>query len=331
MFKILLTALTAFAIVWVLGPLFLPILRRLRSAQTERESGSEPHGKKRQPPPSMGGVLLLLAVPIAALAYGMGGMEYVLPAVLVTVAMGVVGFLDDFLNIRRQQGLGAGLKLFIEIIVGTLVAVWAYRSPLLGSSLYLPISGREWDLGVWYIPLAAVTFISEVNGVNKTDGMDGLAANVTMVYTVFVGAIFIVMTTRANQDGMTLLSANLYGMAAFCAALTGALLAFLRYNTYPAKAALGSTGALALGAAVPMMAILSRSLVLLPIMGFCFLGSVLSVILQAFGSREGKRLFRAAPIHRHFELSGAAAPRVVVMYALVTAALCALCLLPYLA
>ena len=221
----------------------------------------------------------------------------------------------------------------MEIIIGTLVAVWAYRSPLLGPTLYLPISGGEWNLGVWYIPLAAFAFVSEVNGVSLTDGMDGLVSNVTMVYALFMGAIFAVMTTRANQNGEMLLSANLYGMAVFCAALAGALLAFLRYNAYPAKIALGGTGALALGGAVSMMAILSRSLILLPAMGICFLGSALSVILQAFGGRgrEGKRLFKAVPLHRHFELSGVAEPRVVAMYTIATAVLCALCLLPYLA
>ena len=331
MFKILLAALTAFAIVWLLGPLFVPILKRLKPAQPEREPGGEPHKKKQ--PPSMGGVLVLLAVTIAALAYGMEGLEFVLPAVLTTVGLGVVGFLDDFLKVRRGEGLGAAQKLFIEIIVGILVAVWAYRSPLLGPTLVLPVSGGEWNIGVWYIPLAAFAFVSEVNGVSLTDGMDGLAVNVTMVYALFAGAIFAVLTTRANQEGEILMSTNLYGMAVFCAVLAGALIAFLRYNTYPAKISLGSTGALALGGAVPMMAILSRSLLILPVMGVCFLASALSVSLQAFSGRgkEGKRLFKAVPLHRHYALSGVAEPRVVVVYTLVTAALCALCLLPYLA
>lgn len=333
MFNILLTALSAFTIVWILGPLFIPLLSRLKFGQIERELGPESH-KKKQGTPTMGGIMMLLAVTVAALLFGLEGMEFVLPAVLVTVAFGIVGFLDDFIKIRthHNQGLRAYQKLFAQILIASLVAIWAYRSPLIGPTLYLPISGGEWNIGIWYVPLVIFMMVAEVNAVNLTDGLDGLAANVSMVYMLFMIAILSVMATSANQNGEVLLGTNFYGAAVFAASVTGACLGFLRYNTYPARVFMGDTGSLALGGAVSMIAILSRSMIVLPVMGFCFLASALSVILQVASNKlnHGKRMFKMAPIHHHFELIGVPEPRIVAMYTLVTAILCAICLLPYL-
>lgn len=333
MFHVLLTALTAFTIVWLLGPLFIPMLHRLKFGQIERELGPASH-KKKQGTPTMGGIMLLLAITISSLVFGLEGMEFVLPALLVTLAFGIVGFLDDFIKIRRKNNLGlrAYQKLLVQILIASLVAIWAYRSPLIGPSLYLPISGGEWNLGVWYVPLVAFVIISEVNAVNLTDGLDGLATSVTMIYSLFMLAIFAVMTTLANQNGELLLGNNLNGMAIFCASVVGAAIGFLRYNTFPARVFMGDTGSLALGGAVSMMAILSRSILLLPVMGFCYLASALSVVLQVASNKlnHGKRMFKMAPIHHHFELTGHPEPQIVTMYAILTTVLSAICLLPYL-
>ena len=333
MFHVLITALTAFTIVWLLGPIFIPMLHRLKFGQIERELGPESH-KKKQGTPTMGGIMTLLAIAVASLVFGLEGMEFVLPAVLVTVAFGIVGFLDDFIKIRRKNNLGlrAYQKLFAQIIIAVLIAIWAYRSPLIGPTLYLPISGGELNLGIWYVPLVIFVVVAEVNAVNLTDGLDGLASSVTMIYSLFMLAIFAVMTTLANQNGELLLGNNLGGMAIFSASIVGACLGFLRYNAYPARVFMGDTGSLALGGAVSMMAILSRSMLILPIMGFCFLASALSVVLQVASNHlnHGKRMFKMAPIHHHFELLGHPEPKIVTMYSIVTAVLCAICLLPYL-
>ena len=333
MFNILLTALSAFTIVWILGPLFIPMLQRLKFGQFERELGPESH-KKKQGTPTMGGIMMLLAITVAALLFGLEGMEFAVPAVLVTFAFGIIGFLDDFIKIRNRhnQGLRAYQKLFAQILIALLVAIWAYRSPLLGPTLYLPISGGEWNIGIWYVPLVAFTIVAEVNAVNLTDGLDGLASSVTLVYMLFMVTILTVMTTRSNQNGEVLQGTNYYSAAVFAAAVAGACLGFLRYNTFPAKIFMGDTGSLALGGAVSMVAIFSRSLIILPVMGFCFVASAGSVILQVASNKlnKGKRLFKMAPIHHHFELLGVPEPRIVVMYTLVTAILCAICLLPYL-
>ncbi len=343
MFQIILTALTAFAIVWMLGPLVIPLLKRLKPAKPQREEEpaplQQPQKKKQQQPakppvPSMGGVLVLAAVTIATLIFGLDGMEFTLPALVVTLALGILGFVDDFLRARggEEEGLRDYQKLLAECVVAVIVAIWAYRSPLIGPSLRLPVSGGEWDIGFWYVPLVVFVIVSQVNAVQLTDGMDGLMSGVGAVYALFMIAIFAAMARAVNQNGEFLLGENLTGGAVFSAAVAGAGVGFLCYNTYPARVQAGASGSLALGGAVSMLAILSRSILILPVMGFCFAASLGSVILQAISRRrdDGRRLFRAVPIHRHFELSGQPAPKIAAMYTIVTAVLCAVCLLLYL-
>ncbi len=333
MMNIMLSALVAFAAVIILGPLFIPMLTRLKFGQVERELGPQSH-KKKQGTPTMGGIMMLVAIVISCLIFGLEGAEFMIPALLVMLAFGLVGFLDDFIKIRMRRNLGlrAYQKIIAQFAVAVIVAVWAYKSPLLGPTLYLPVSGGEWDIGVYYIPLVVFVIISEVNAVNLTDGLDGLAGSVTMIYTLAMTVVFAVLATRANQSGELLYGANCRSMAIFCAAITGACLGFLRYNAYPAHVFMGDTGSLALGGAVSMIAIMSKSFILLPIMGFCFVASALSVILQVATNKlnHGKRIFKMAPIHHHFELMGHPETKIVTMYDILTAVLCAVCLLSYL-
>ena len=343
MFQIVLTALTAFAIVWLLGPLLLPLLQRLKPAQPQREIPPEepqPVQKKKQTPPpkppvpTMGGVLMLLAVTIATLVFGLDGMEFALPALVTIAALGVLGFIDDFMRVRSVEALGLRpyQKLFVELVIAVVVAVWAYRSPMIGSALYLPLSGGEWDLGVWYVPVVIITILLQVNAAQMTEGMDGLVNSMSAIYALFMIAIFAAMGITANQNGEFLLGSNLGGGAVFAAAIAGAAIAFLRYNTYPARLQPGATGALALGGALAMLAIVSRSIILMPLMTCGFAVTIGSAALQALSRarEDGKRLFRAAPLHRHLELKGRPAPQIVTMYTIVTAAASAVCLLFYL-
>ena len=342
MFQIVLTALSAFAIVWLLGPL-LPLLQRLKPAEQREpmpEPEPQPTPKKKQPPPpkppvpTMGGVFVLLAVAIATIIFGLDGMEFSLPSLVTMLALGVLGFIDDFTRVRSVESIGLRnyQKLFVELIIAAVVAVWAYRSPMIGSSLRLPITGGEWDLGIWYVPVVMATILLQVNASRLSDGLDGMTANLSGIYCLFMIAIFAALATTANQNGEFLLSSNLEGGAVFAAAVGGAGIGFLRYNAYPARLELGSTGSLAFGGAVAMIAILSRSILILPLMGVGFTITIGSVVLQALSRRreDGKKLFRAAPLHRHFELSGHPAPRIVSMYTILTAAISAVCLLFYL-
>lgn len=333
MMTYMLSALCAFLIVWALGPLMIPLLRRMKFGQIERELGPQSH-KKKQGTPTMGGIMILIAIVAASLIFGLESAEFIMPSLLVTVAFGVIGFLDDFIKIKMKRNLGlrAYQKIIAQFAIAIIVAVWAYRSPLIGPTLYLPVSGGEWDIGAFYIPLVVFVVIAEVNAVNLTDGLDGLASSVTMIYTLAAAVIFIVLTNLARLGGQTLLGVNYEGAAVFAAAVTGACLGFLRYNTWPARVFMGDTGSLALGGAISMLAIMSRSILLLPVMGFCFMGSAVSVILQVASNKlnHGRRMFKMAPIHHHFELKGYPEARIVAMYTILTAVLCGICLLSYL-
>lgn len=342
MLQILLTALTAFVIVLLLGPLMIPMLARLKADHTPRDIAPEPTPqptkKKQAPPPkppapTMGGVMLLFAITVATLIFGLDGMEFSLPALVVVFAFGVLGFVDDFLRARDPDEIGLrGTILFgTELVIAGIIAIWAYRSPLIGPELYLPISGNTWDIGFWYVPLVMLTVLAEVNAAKRTDGMDGLVTSVSSIYAIGQIAILAAMASFANQNGELLLGENFAGSAIFGAAVVGAGIGFLRFNTYPARIQPGATGSFSLGGAVAMLAILSRSIILLPLMSFCLLASIGSIVLQAVSkTREGgKKLFRAVPVHRHFELKGHPISQIVTMYSILTAAICAFCLLPY--
>ncbi len=344
MLYILMTALTALVIVWVLGPLLIPLLARLNLIRPGREDVPEPPPqptrkkqaappKPKLPAPTMGGVLVLLAVVTATLIFGLEGMEFALPALVATLALGVLGFADDFIRLRDPDGIGlrAEVLLGAELVVAVIVAVWAYRSPLIGPVLRLPISGRDWDIGGWYIPLVIVLMMLEINAAHLSDGMDGLVSGVSAMYALAMIAILSALAAVANQNGELLQGDNLAGGASFAAAVAGAGIGFLRYNTYPARIQAGSSGSLAFGGAVAMMAVLGRSLIVLPLMSFCLLASIGSVALQALSKlrRNGKGLFRAVPVHRHFELTGHPASQIAAMYTMLTAVICAFCLLPY--
>ena len=333
MFTYLLTALVAFALMLVLGTILIPLLHRLKFGQVEREEGPASH-KQKQGTPTMGGIAFLIAILIATLLFGMSGMEFTLPALLATFAFGLVGFLDDFIKVklRRNLGLRAYQKIIAQLGISFVIAFWAYRSPFIGSTLYLPFSGGSWDLGVWYIPAMMFVIIAEVNAVNLTDGLDGLSSSVTLVYALAMAVMFSILGRSATALGEVLYGVNLESMAIFSMAVVGALLGFLRYNCYPARVFMGDTGSLALGGVVSVLAICSRSVLLLPVMGICFVGSAVSVVLQvgSYKLRHGKRIFKMAPLHHHFELSGMHEARIVTMYTIVTAVCCAACLVLFL-
>lgn len=329
--QIILAVLLGFGVPLVLGPFLIPLLKRLKFGQTEREDGPQSHLVKSGTP-TMGGLMILAGILAGTLAFSMAGMEFVLPALLTTFAYGIVGFLDDFIKVRRKRSLG--LKAYQKIIgqfgIALIVALYAYNHELVGPVIYLPFTGGEWNMGVWYIPFVMFVMIAIVNAVNLTDGLDGLASGVSMIYSLTMTLVFLVMAGAAVNQGKTFYGANLNGMAVFCAAVTGACLGFLRFNSYPARVFMGDTGSLALGGAIGMMAIFSRAVFLLPIMGACFVASAVSVILQVGSYKlRRKRIFKMAPLHHHFELMGIEETKIVAMYMIVTAVLCLVCLLAY--
>jgi len=329
MLNYLLAALTAFIIVLLLGPVVLPLLHRLKFGQIEREEGPDSH-KKKQGTPTMGGLMFIAAILIASLIFALEGMDFVLPTLLSMFAFGLVGFLDDFIIVKlhRNLGLRAYQKIIAQVGLSFVIALWAYRSPYIGSTLFVPFMDKGLDLGIWYIPAVMFVIIAETNAVNLTDGLDGLAGSVTLVFSFAMAVMFSIFSQQALALGETLRSVNLNGMATLCMAASGALLGYLRYNAYPARVFMGDTGSLALGGLVSMFAICSRSILLLPLMGICFVGSAASVVLQvgSYKLRHGKRIFKMAPIHHHFELLGMHETRIVMMYTIFTIVCCAIAL-----
>lgn len=333
--QLMIIALILAAVICIaLSPLIIPALKKLKFGQTEREDGPQSHLVKSGTP-TMGGIMILLAILVATIVVvmtNMGSMEFVLPALLVTFAYALVGFLDDFIKVKLKRSLG--LKAYQKIIgqfgIALVLALYAYNNPYIGSKIHLAFLDKEWDLGIYYIPFAMFVAIGATNSVNLTDGLDGLASGVSLIYSLTMAVIFLIMSRAAEQAGQVLYSASLSGMTIFSAATAGACLGFLKSNAYPAKVFMGDTGSLALGGAITVMALFSRSVLLLPIMGACFVASAVSVILQVGSYKlRKKRIFRMAPLHHHFELKGMHETKIVAMYMIVTTILCLVCLLAY--
>ncbi len=329
--------LLATLVAMLLGPILIPALKRLKFGQTERTDGPKTHLKKSGTP-TMGGLMIIAGILAGTLAFSLSATEFVLPALLVTTGFGLLGFLDDFLKVRFKNtvGLRAYQKIIGQFCIAAIIALYAYNSPFVGSKIYMPFLNIEWDLGIFYIPFIIFTVVAVVNGVNLTDGLDGLSSGVTLIYALTMGVVFYYMSQAvltpadAAQASQTQYSAELKSMGMFSAAVAGACIGFLRYNSYPARVFMGDTGSLALGGAIVCMAIFSRAVFLLPIMGACFVASDLSVVLQVGSYKlRKKRVFKMAPLHHHFELLGYSETKIVSMYMIVTTVLCLVCLLAF--
>ncbi len=325
--KLLLAVLLGFLFTAIPGPAVIRFLKRMNFRQTERKEGPQSHLSKAGTP-TMGGVFLLLGWLLASLIGVREGFSLVLPVILVMVLCGLMGFLDDFIKISTgtSMGLLPYQKVLLQFVISLLAAAWLYKSEWVGSAITLPFSGKSWDMGFFYLPFALFVLMGSMNGVNLTDGLDGLAAGVSLVIQMSFALLFVIMPLGAGLAGWNVQSANYSGMAVFAAAGTGALMGFLLFNAYPARIFMGDTGSLALGGVVAMEALVSKSPLLLPLMGICFVLSVLSVMIQvgSYKFRKGKRVFKMAPLHHHFELMGVSEPRITALYMLLTGVCCAL-------
>ena len=313
-YDVVIPVMIAFAISAVLGPIVIPFLRRLKVGQTERKE-LESHLKKNGTP-TMGGLMILASIIITSLFY-MKDYPKIIPILFMTVGFGIIGFLDDFLKVvlRRSDGLLPWQKMLGQILVTTVFAVYMVRYSGISLTMLIPFSnGLYLNLGWFAIPLLYVAVIGTVNGVNFTDGLDGLASSVTVIVATFFSVVAI--GTNAGIEPIT-------------CAVVGALLGFLLFNVYPASVFMGDTGSLALGGFVVATAYMMQMPLFIIIVALIYLVEVLSVIIQVtyFKRTGGKRIFRMAPIHHHFELGGWSETRVVAVFSIVTALLCMLALL----
>lgn len=298
--------LIAFAVSAVSGKFLIPYLRKVRAGQTEREDGPKSHLNKTGTP-NMGGLMILLGLTVSCLLFAHRAPE-VIPVLILTVGFGAVGFVDDYLKVikKRSDGLSVKQKMGLQIVIALLFALYVRHVNYIPLSMKVPFwRGVYLDLGILNIPALLFIAVATVNGTNFTDGVDGLASCVTVAASLF-------FTLAALLSGSPAAAAG--------GAMIGALLGFLVYNAYPAKIFMGDTGSLALGGFITGMAYILQLPLFIPIVGFIYLIEVVSVIIQVlyFKRTHGKRFFRMAPIHHHFELGGWSEVRVVAVFTIVT-------------
>ena len=321
---IIYTVLTAFLIALAAGYVGVPLLKRLKLGQQVRDDGPSSHLSKAGTP-TLGGIIILIALTAATFAFARGSFELIWFAVGVTLGFGFIGLLDDLIIVlkKRSLGLKAYQKMLGQLGIALIVAFFAYNNPSIGSTIIVPFAGIEWDLGGWYIPFTVFVVVAMVNAVNLTDGLDGLASGVTLINTATFTIIFFGIYQLYFAGGRMLAASDAGSMMIFSAAVTGACLGFLRFNTYPAKVFMGDTGSLALGAALSVMAVVSRLQLLLLITGIMFVLSTISVVLQVGSYKlRKKRIFKMAPLHHHFELKGVQETKIVAFYYLITIVMC---------
>ena len=304
--NIVIPMFVAFAVSAVVGKFLIPRLIRFKAQQTERSDGPKSHLSKTGTP-NMGGIMILAGLTAACLVMGAHDPE-VLPVLFLTLGFGLVGFVDDFLKVKKKSsdGLSVRQKMLLQIVIAVVFGLILVHYSDISLSMKVPFAaGLTLDFGVLNFPILVFIAIATVNGTNFTDGVDGLASCVTIAVALF-------FTVAAVLDGS--------GVSAAGGAMIGALMGFMIYNAHPAKVFMGDTGSLALGGFVVGMAYTLQLPLFIPMVGFIYMIEVISVIIQVtyFKATHGKRIFRMAPIHHHFELGGWSEDRVVVIFTIVT-------------
>ena len=305
----------SFAVSVLLSPVIIPFLRKLKAGQTVREDGPKTHLKKTGTP-TMGGIIILLSVVITSIFY-VKDYPKIIPVLFLTLGFGIIGFLDDYIKVvlRRSMGLSPWQKMLGQLVVTGIFAYYITKYLSLDLSMKLPfLHGRMLDFGTFNIPVLFFIIIATVNGTNFTDGLDGLAGSVTLMVAVFFSVV--AMGTGAGIEPIT-------------CAVAGALLGFLLFNVHPAKVFMGDTGSLALGGFVAGCGYMLQMPLYIAIIGVIYLLEVFSVILQVtyFKASGGRRIFRMAPLHHHFELCGWSETRITALFTIITALMCLAALL----
>ena len=322
--RAILATITALLIALWFGPFLIRKLQSNQIGQSVRDDGPKSHLSKAGTP-TMGGILILLSIAISTLMWGDLSNHYVWVVLLVTMTTGVVGFVDDYRKVvqKNSRGLPGRWKLFWQGVIALVASVYLYQSAAgpAETSLIVPFfKDVLLDLGIFYVVLSFFVIVGTSNAVNLTDGLDGLAILPTVMVGRALGACAYLVGNVNFAEYLFLPYLEGVGeVIIFCAALMGAGIGFLWFNTYPAQVFMGDVGSLALGAALGVVAVIVRQEILLFIMGGIFVAETVSVILQVASFKmTGKRIFRMAPLHHHFELKGWPEPRVIVRFWIIT-------------
>ena len=305
---LILTFVIGVIIALILGPITIPLLRRLKFGQNIREEGPKSHLKKAGTP-TMGGVMFILSTTIVMFIMSDSFTEKGMVALYSLIAFGFIGFLGDLLKILKKQseGLKAWQKMLLLLIVSGAFGYYSYVN--LPHDIVIPFTSFKLPLGVLYVPFVIFVYAAMTNAVNLTDGLDGLASTVSVLVLTFFGVLTFII-----KD---------YSLTIFSVALIAGLIGFLKFNAYPAKVFMGDTGSLAIGGAITTIAIISGYPLLIVIVGGIYVIEALSVIIQVVSFKStGKRVFKMAPIHHHFEQCGWNVVKVVTVFSIITVVLC---------
>jgi len=320
-FRVAAAIVTALLLSWLLGPRFISMLRRMSVGQNIREVGPQAHQVKAGTP-TMGGLLILFATLVPTLLWASLDNVYIWIVVLVTVAFGAIGFVDDYLKVKRRKNLGlsARAKFGLQVVAGTAMGITLLFLPTgygFNPTLAFPfLKQLLLNLGYFYIPFVAFVLVGSSNAVNLTDGLDGLAIGSVTVAAATYAVFTYIAGNRVIANYLQISYVPGVGeVAVFCGAMVGAGIGFLWYNSHPAEVFMGDVGSLSLGAAIGSVAVLAKQEIVLALVGGLFVLEALSVIIQVASFKlRGKRVFRMAPLHHHFELSGWAEPKVIVRF-----------------
>ena len=329
--RVIWATVLAFAIAMVLGPVVIPWLKKMKFGQTIYELGLESH-KVKQGTPTMGGVIFAVPMIIVPILFSTADQRWsFLPMALVsTLGFGLVGFVDDYIKVSKKRSLGLTpmQKIVPQVVISLVLAIWAYCTPQIGSALIVPFTDKTWDLGIFYIPVMMFVLVGTVNSANLLDGVDGLLSGCSLIDFAAMTLVCVALGA-ANPEN----AGNMTNMMVFCGAAAGGILGFLRFNTYPANVFMGDVGSFTIGGALVAVAMVTRTALLLPMIALAMLVSSLSDIIQVgyfkYTKKKtgaGKRVFRMAPLHHHFEKGGMPETRIVSMYMSVTVLLCLIAL-----
>lgn len=305
---LILTFVIGVIIALILGPITIPLLRRLKFGQNIREEGPKSHFKKAGTP-TMGGVMFILSTTIVMLIMSDSFTDKGMIALYSLIAFGFIGFLDDMLKILKKQseGLKAWQKMILLLAFAGALSYYGYLN--FAHEIAIPFTAIKIPLGVFYIPFIVIVYAATTNAVNLTDGLDGLASTVSVLVLTFFAVVSFMMKE--------------YSLAIFCVALISGLIGFLKFNAYPAKVFMGDTGSLAIGGAIATIAIILEQPLVLFIVGAIYVIETLSVIIQVTSFKlTGKRVFKMAPIHHHFEQCGWNEVKIVTVFSIITVLLC---------
>ena len=330
MIKVLLAFLTSFALSIILMPLTIKLIKNKKASQTIL--GYVENHKEKNGTPTMGGVVFL----IVTLSLSFCFLDYDhtwFICLLVSTFFGILGFLDDFIKIKFKQNLGlrAYQKIIGQVGISLVFGLFIYFSSN-GGQVFLPFSEKTLNLGFWIVPLIILVLVAATNSVNLTDGLDGLAGNVTNIYLIFFVLIVTILQNKLYLSGETgQIISNMSNINVLSMLFLGAVLGFLMFNTNKASIFMGDVGSLCLGGYIGASACVLGMELIVPILGFCFVFSAISVILQvvSFKTRR-KRIFKMSPFHHHLQMSGLSEPKIVAIYSSITAVLGVLSVIFYL-